>query len=151
MYNRSPATGKSGGEHIGRIAKKAIHNRSRYNGHVSAPALKPGETLKALKSGGTAVILERADGGPTLVEVVTTFVAHHTRPADAAEREEALAGYVAPNGDADPAPDLIEMMWKSVFSGIVTIDDLLAELVLLDRATRFHRHHPNNVLQLAAE
>jgi hypothetical protein len=85
-----PTTKGKGGPNIALVARKAIDNRLRYYGLLLA--LKSGADLVALKNGGTAVILQPVSGGDAIVEVVTTYVAHRTRPATAAQRAEALNG-----------------------------------------------------------
>jgi hypothetical protein len=150
MYHTGPIKGKQSarGENIVRIAKKAVCNRRRYNGRNEWFSLEPGGVLKALKSGGTAVVLNRADGGPTLVEVVHSVVTHVTRPATPEQRAEALFGLAAHNGAGFKAA-----LGAALGNGhdAVVIDEALDALCDADEIVRALTGCPSPVTRFAAE
>jgi hypothetical protein len=139
---------KARGENIVRIAKKALRNRLRYGGRDDWLSLERGGELKALKGGGTAVLLNRADGGPTIVEVVHSVITHVTRPATPEQRAEALLGLAAHNGAGFKAA-----LGAALGNGrdAVVIDEALDALCDADELVRALNGRPSLITRYAAE
>jgi hypothetical protein len=147
MYHSGVKTGKRG-ENLARVARKALHNKQRYQGGGSL-TLKSGCTLATTRN-GVAAIFEPANGGEPVVVVTAPRVTYSSHIADAGEGAEALAGYGGNDGSASEG-DLLELMLDKALNGDMTIDDVLNMVVKVERVVAIAQRPLLSHFPIAAE